>query len=130
MKTALLALIAVLSPLCASAAPSVEKPGPYTLKRDQYACQNLADMQQLYESTGHNQVAVDGFLRRQDNAEAESVGMACTKLPKGATVIVRKRWIAFECVEVKGRPSSACFYTEKVSNVRYDDKSSWIYGDY
>lgn len=130
MKTALLALVAVLAPLCASAAPSLEKPGPYTLKRDQYACQNLADMMRLYESEGRNQVAVDEFLIRQDNPEAERVGMACTKIRKGAVVMVRKRWIRMECVDVKGWSSSTCYYTASVSGVPYDDKSRWFYDLY
>lgn len=39
----------------------------------------------------------------------------CIPLKKGMKVMVKERVIGFECIEIIGQPSTACFNTENVS---------------
>jgi len=118
MKLTQITLIAVLGLLCVSQAHAeiIRRPGPFTVPKAQFGCQNLMDYKEIRDhvTLKEPEIAARRLARHQTEA-MELKDQACMNVPKGAVVTVKERWIAYECVMLKARPSNACFWIENVS---------------
>jgi hypothetical protein len=122
MKIAALALAAVPGLPCAATAASrsgpLEAPGPFTLKRDQTACQFWQDKDELGIATRTgDRLNARRIWEMTNNPEALERGRLCMVLRKGTVVTVVKRPLGYECVRVKGHPLPDCLYTDNVSGI-------------
>jgi hypothetical protein len=122
MKLAHLALVAVLSLPSAALAQTkpfpVTNPGPHVLKKDQPACQNFVDADEL-----------DGayVLKRPERIErmwtelgdpsVDARQRHCIMLRKGTAVTVAERTTGYECIRHKGQAARHCYWTRNVSGV-------------
>lgn len=126
MKTHALILASLILATAAHAGELAEKPGPFTVKRDQAACMNLADWDriQLYANDRNNPLerarAPRALAELSDPTNPKvGGGRVCTTIPKGTKVLVEKRIGRYECVRYEGQPprhyEKTCIWTHAVT---------------
>jgi hypothetical protein len=120
MKLAHLSLIAVLvlpSPSWAQTKPfPVPNPGPHILKKDQPACQNFLDADELdgaYRAGRRDQI--QSMWMRFGDPIVDERERHCIMLRKGTAVTVAERVTEYECLRHKGQVTRHCYWTRNVS---------------